>query len=71
MAEENPHRKDVAQRSTCIENKCGREFIITVGELEFYSSKFDELTGLPFELPKRCPLCRRKNREKYGNKQED
>ncbi len=40
---------------TCVE--CGKEFVWTAGEQEFYASK-----GFTNE-PKRCPECRKKRRE--------
>lgn len=39
---------------TCVE--CGKEFVWTAGEQEFYASK-----GFTNE-PKRCPECRKKRR---------
>jgi len=41
----------------CVELDCGRGFVITEGEKEFFEMK-------QFKLPKRCPDCReRKKRE--------
>lgn len=37
--------------------ECGKEFVWTAGEQEFYASK-----GFTNE-PKRCPACRKKRRE--------
>ena len=48
---------------TLVCRECGREFIFTVGEQEFYSSR-----GLLNE-PSRCPECRaarRRERSGYG-----
>ena len=38
----------------CVCKQCGKEFVLTDGEIEFYKSK-----GL--NLPKRCKDCRKKN----------
>ena len=53
------------QDKTLVCRDCGQEFIFTVGEQEFYSSR-----GLVNE-PSRCPDCRatrrRERRGGYGN----
>ena len=46
---------------TCRE--CGREFVFTVGEQEFYQSR-----GLMHE-PRRCPDCRNQRRQSEGGGQ--
>lgn len=39
---------------------CGEEFVLLVGEQEFYKEKgFDE--------PKRCPICRKEKKKKRMN----
>ncbi len=45
----------------CIEKDCGREFVLTVGEQDFYASKKDG-NGAPLLPPKRCPNCRNKRK---------
>lgn len=40
---------------------CGQEFVFTAGEQEFYQQK-----GFQSE-PKRCPECRKANKERHGN----
>lgn len=45
------------QTHKCVERDCGKEFVITTGEQEFFARK-------GFTLPKRCKDCReRKKRE--------
>jgi CxxC-x17-CxxC domain-containing protein len=44
---------------TCRE--CGREFVFTIGEQEFYQSR-----GLMHE-PRRCPDCRNQRRQSEGS----
>ncbi len=46
---------------TCIEKGCGREFVFTKGEQEFFEKK-----GFP--TPKRCPDCRKVARKRYNEK---
>ena len=46
----------------CVENTCGKEFVLTAGEQEFYAKKRDE-NGQPFNPPKRCPDCRFKRKQ--------
>lgn len=41
----------------CVEKDCGKDFVITANEQNFYSSK-------NFELPKRCKACREKKKAK-------
>ena len=48
------------QDKTLICSDCGREFIFTVGEQEFYRSH-----GL-LNDPKRCPDCRSNRRRESG-----
>lgn len=45
---------------TCIEKGCGREFVFTKGEQEFFEKK-----GFP--TPKRCPDCRKVARKRYND----
>ena len=45
---------------TCVD--CGKEFVWTVGEQEFYASK-----GLTNE-PKRCKECARRKKDMLRNK---
>lgn len=40
---------------TCVEETCGKPFVIGAGEQRFYFSK--EMT-----LPKRCPECRQRRK---------
>ena len=49
------------QDKTLICSDCGREFIFTVGEQEFYRSH-----GL-LNDPQRCPDCRSNRRRESGN----
>jgi len=56
MDDEGKQYEDITRQ--CIERDCGKEFIITAGEQEFFASKEG------FQLPKRCKDCRdRKKRE--------
>ena len=44
---------------------CGKEFVFTAGEQEFYAQK-----GL-VNIPKRCPECRKLRRKKSRRKMHD
>lgn len=44
-----------AAKLTCQESSCGKDFIVTTAEQEFYTQK-----KLP--LPDHCPACRHKQR---------
>ena len=46
------------KKMTCID--CGKEFVFTVGEQEFYKSK-------SFAFPKRCRQCAKKKRRRFLN----
>jgi len=39
----------------CVEKGCGKEFIFTAGEQEFYATR-------GYEEPKRCKECREKRK---------
>lgn len=39
----------------CVEKDCGKDFVITQSEQDFYARK-------NFELPKRCKSCREKKK---------
>ena len=45
----------------CIE--CKKNFLITAGEQEFYSSHHDD-KGNPFKEPRRCKECRQNRRNR-------
>jgi hypothetical protein len=45
---------------TCVQ--CGKKFVFTAGEQEFYATHFDK-DGKPFREPLRCPDCRKKHKE--------
>lgn len=40
---------------------CGKEFVFTVGEQEFYKEK-------EFSDPLRCPECRKARKERFNNR---
>lgn len=46
------------QTRTCIEEDCGKAFIITEKEAAWFLSHKPE----PMSLPKRCPACRAKRK---------
>ena len=52
--EEIRHKKETYKKGIC--NCCGKSFVITYGDRDFYIKK-----GL--ELPKRCPDCRKSGRK--------
>ena len=66
LVEDTVANKDITNRPevgedkkmTCID--CGKEFVFTVGEQEFYKSK-------NFLEPKRCKKCSKKRRRKFLN----
>lgn len=45
---------------TVVCKDCGEEFVVTGGEQEFLFEK-------GFELPKRCPKCRKRRKEQRNN----
>lgn len=49
---------------TIICKDCGKEFVFTEGEQEFYKEK-----GFQND-PVRCPECRRKKKERHGRDNE-
>ncbi len=57
----NETRKD----ETLVCDECGKEFIFTAGEQEFY-----ERNGLNHK-PKRCKACRDAKKNAYASKNED
>jgi|GEM_PF-6871685 len=44
---------------------CSKEFSLTSGEVEFYTTHKSD-SGNPMVLPKRCSACRRKKRDLKG-----
>ena len=48
------------KKIVCVD--CGKEFVFTVGEQEFYKEK-----GFENE-PKRCPDCRRAKKQQNNNR---
>ena len=55
--ERKPREKISDQIVNCVD--CGAGFILTSGERQFYSDR-------KLNLPKRCPECRRKRRQRSG-----
>ncbi len=53
------------QDQTLVCEDCGKEFIFTAGEQEFYAQK-----GL-VNTPKRCPECRKSRRQKSRRRMYD
>lgn len=55
---------------TCIESDCKHEFELTDSEMDFFTRTiYDKQTGeeVRMQLPKRCPECREKKRQKKIN----
>lgn len=50
---------------TLVCKDCGKEFVFTAGEQEFYAQK-----GLTNE-PKRCKACRDAKKEAFNNRREE
>ena len=55
-----------SQFITC--KDCGQEFEFTERDQEFYASKTDKETGMPFTAPKRCYACREKKKQRFAER---
>ena len=58
------HMEDINKK--CVD--CGEEFVYTVNDQQFYSTKVDAKTGESFLPPKRCRSCRIAKKQRYENK---
>ena len=58
-------KNQLYQDETLVCEDCGKEFVFSVGEQEFYAEK-----GL-VNKPKRCPDCRKARRQKNRRKMYD
>lgn len=47
--------------------ECGKAFMFTARDQEFYAEKTDERTGQPFVPPKRCRQCRMNKKQRFPN----
>jgi hypothetical protein len=54
-------KKEVYEYRNC--TSCQKKFFISMAEKDYYGSAFDEKTGKPYVLPKRCYACRMEQRK--------